>query len=480
MIAMLMAVSLRFAASAQSTSSQDSSGAAPAATAVDTTTQMTENPPLSGLDQPSFEPGFGVRSYLALKAEVSEGVDSNASGNLSSRTNISETTRALGSVELQKLWKMHPLNIDYIGGVGWYNRVNSTVRQVHTLAATQRFLWRSGQLVVRDSFSYLPEGSFGSGSFGGAGGIPGGGVGGGVSGGGISGGGGDGIFSNGQFGSIGTQPRVTNMSIVDVTQYLSPRSSIVLAGGYGWTDFLNNPQGYLNSQQTIAQAGFNRQFSRRDQIAVTYAFEELHFPTSAAGSANVNIWQLLYRHHISGKLDFVVGGGPEWIHTHQTIDFLGIISIPEQNSFITGSARASLVYHLSARTNMRLTYMRYVSAGSGFFAGARTDAIRLGLSHNLARHWTIMADTGYSRNSRLLAATAAIASNARDYHYWYAGGGLHRQLGRQFAVFASYQYSIFGFGSRGCSAALPNCGGSYGRNVGLLGLHWTPHPIRLD
>src|SRR5579884_2001915 len=64
----------------QPASAQTTSGAQPAATGLDTTTQMSENPPLSGLDQPRFEPGFGARSYLAPRVEVNEAIDSNATG----------------------------------------------------------------------------------------------------------------------------------------------------------------------------------------------------------------------------------------------------------------------------------------------------------------------------------------------------------------------------------------------------------------
>src|ERR1700719_3872266 len=135
---LLMAAFVRCAC-AQASSDQNSSGAAPAATGLDTTTQMSENPPLSGLDEPTFEPGYGARSYLAPKAEVSESADSNGTNEFS-KTNVTTTTRALGSVELQKLWKMHPLAVDYIGGVDSYNGPRSRFYQVHSLTATQRFL----------------------------------------------------------------------------------------------------------------------------------------------------------------------------------------------------------------------------------------------------------------------------------------------------------------------------------------------------
>ncbi len=447
-----------------------SSGAPPAATGPDTSTQSIENPPLSGLDEPSFEPGFGARSYLIPKAQVSEAVDTNPAGTLGSKTVVKEVTRGLGSLTLQKLWKIHPLDVDYTGGIVWYNGKNSNVSQVHSLAATQRILWRTGQLALRDSFSYLPQGSFGGGSFGGAGGL--GGSGGVTSGGGIAGGGGGGIFTSGQFGSLGIQPRITNTSIVDVTQGLSPRASVTLAGSYGWTNFLNNPQGFLNSQQISAQAGYSYKLSRQDQVAVSYGFQEFHFPRAGSGSINVHVWQVSYGHRISGKLDFTAGGGPQWIHVNNPLSGSG--------SFLSGAGRGALTYHQSARTDVRLTYSHFTNPGSGFFAGSNTDSVRLGVTRALARRWHADADTGYSRNSRVIAVPTSTANNSHTYAYWYVGGSLRRQIGHQFSAYTSYQYDSINFSSGFCSASNPNCSHGYGRHVGLIGFEWTPHPIRLD
>jgi hypothetical protein len=459
-------------------------GAPPAATGPDTTTQTIENPPLSGLDELRFEPGFGARSYLLPKAQVSEGVDTNAGGNAGSNTTVRNVTRGLGSLTLQKLWKIHPLDLDYVGGVAHYYGVNGKTYQIHSMAAIQRFLWRTGQLALRDSFSYLPEGSFSFSSFGGTGGFSGGGglggLGGGVtSGGGIAGGGGGGVFNSGQFGSLGNQPRITNSSIVDITQAFSPRSSVVLSGGYGLTDFVNSPRGYINSQQITGQAGYNYQLSRYDQVAFAYAFQEFHFPRAGSGSLNANVWQVLYGHRISGKLDLSVGGGPQWIHTYSSIQFL-IFSIPVNRVFWSGVGHASLMYQMSARTSTTLTYSRYMNPGSGFFAGANTDAIRYALTHALTQRWNVTVDTGYSRNSRLLSTPITIANHAGTYGYWYAGGALRRQLGRYFGAFGSYQYDDINFSSGFCTTGNPNCSRQYGRHIGLIGLDWTPHPIRLD
>lgn len=480
---------------AQTPSDQGAGGAPPAATGLDTTTQMSENPPLSGLDQPSFEPGFGTRSYLAPRVELSEAVDSNGLGNFS-KSNFTESTRALGSLDLQKLWKLHPLDVDYVGGVDWYNGANGGAYQVHSLAATQRFLWRTGQLALRDSFSYLPEGSFGFGSFGGAGAFSAGGLGGqGL--GGVSGG----IFSNSSYGVIGTQ--ISNMAVADVTQYLSPRSSVVITGGYGLTDFLSTPRTsfcpantscYFNSQEAIGQIAFNHQISRHDQIAFVYAYEQLHFPGTSAGSLNVNLWQIEYGHRLSGKLDFVIGGGPELVHRSQPEEEIqniptglpclntgsALSCVDVKSSFLTGSAQVSLRYKASARTNFSLSYMRYVSSGSGFFGGAKTDAARLSINHAAGRHWNVLLDTGYAHNSALLGVTSSAAGGATSYNNWYFGGAAHRKLGRHFAFFGSYQYNAFAFSSGSCSVTGTNCGASYGRNILLIGLNWIPQPIRLD
>src|SRR5206468_11995301 len=116
----------------------------------------------------------------------------------------------------------HPLDIDYSGGADWFNG-GSKVYQVHSLGAVQRILWRTGQLALRDNFSYLPQGSFGSNSFGGSGALTGGS---GIGGTGIAGGGGFPGGGNINFGSVLTQPRISNMSAADVTQSISPRSTV--------------------------------------------------------------------------------------------------------------------------------------------------------------------------------------------------------------------------------------------------------------
>jgi len=465
------------------TSNQNSASTTPSSSGVDTTAEMSENPPVSGLDEPSFEPRFGTRSYLLPGVEVSEAVDSNESS-VPGGNSVGNETYAVGSVDLQKLWKTHPFDLDYLGGVGWYTGPYGGAYQLQSLAATQRFLWRTGQLALRDSFGYLPEGTFGFDSFGGAGAFlaagnspinNGGGV---LNGSGIPGGGGGALLGFGQFGSIGNSPRISNLGVADITQYLSPRSALVITGAYGITNFTgSNSFGYLNSQEVVSQVGYNHLLSRKDQIGLMYAYEAYRYPSSGAGSLNVNVFQVMYAHRISGKLNFVMGGGPELIQTHQILNVLGVLFVPVNSRSINESGQISFNYRASSRTSLSLGYLRYVNPGSGFFAGANTDAVNLGMTHVLGRRWNLNGESGYSRNSKLQAVTASVASNAQTYHYWFAGVALRRQLSRQFGAYASYQYNAFGSGTGFCVSFSCN---SYGRQIGLIGVDWTPHPIRLD
>jgi hypothetical protein len=140
----------------------------------------------------------------------------------------------------------------------------------------------------------------------------------------------------------------------------------------------------------------------------------------------------------------------------------------------------SVRYRASARTSFSVSYLRYVSSGSGFFGGAKTDTARLSINHALGRRWGLLLDTGYAHNSALLAATSPAAGAASSYNDWYFGGSANRKLGRHFAFFGSYQYNAFAFSSGSCGITGSNCGASYGRNIFVIGLNWIPQPIRLD
>lgn len=475
-----------------STSQAPDSGAPPAATGPAEPT--LENPPVTGLDRPLTEALYGGRSYLVPGLQASEAVDSNASGKGQGATAL---TQGLGSLDLRRLWKRYAVGLDYVGGGVVFDGEPANGRrrayQVHTLASDQRILWRTGQVAIRDTFDYLPEGQFGFGSYGGPGSFGqalGGSVGGGTGvGSGVTGSP-NGAFNGTGIGSIGFQPRIDNSAIVDITQQISARSTVTLAGGFGLSHYLNKPNAQfpiVDSEETTAQAGYNRLLTRKDQVGILYGFQELHFPRAGSGSVNVNIWNLMYAHRITGRLNFVLGGGPQLIEVHNpafTFLLLGVIPVrvpASTKQALTADAIAKVDYTLSSRTSLSLQYQRFVSTGSGFYAGATTNAVRATAFHLIRQRWTATADAGYSRNSALYNATGNAGINTRHYQFWYAGATVSRPLSPHFGAFASYQFNTFG--STSCSTSNGShafCGSTFYRNTGQVGISWHPKPIRLD
>ena len=431
---------------------------------------VNENPPISGLDQPSLEPNIQPRSMLLGGVEASESLDSNIGSD--ARPALHSVTRGLGGLTMQRLWRRYQLAAAYVGGVGYYNRAGIGVKQIQELQAQQSVLWRTGQLTMRDSFSYLPEGSFGYGSYGGAGGfqLGLGGLGQGM--GGMMGsgfGGHYGVLGSQQLGSLGQAPRITNVALVDVVQGLSPRSSVTAAGSFGLVHFTDSTEGFINSRQAGAQAGYSYQLSKKNQIAFSYGFQSFHFPAEV-GSDDVtaHVVQAMYGHRVSGRMDLIVGAGPQWTMIHDPL--FG------NTNRLSVAGRFSLRYRFHD-FGSSLSFERYDTSGSGFFAGAQSNIARLTLERKLGRRYTANASLGFAHNQRLQSSLLGVA--ATSYNIGYAGLALRRQFGYNWGAFLAYQWTDQIFDT--CPiAGQTNCNRISVRHVLTLGVDWHFRPIRID
>jgi hypothetical protein len=456
------------AAQAQSDTGQQPASSSPQLSGLDNQWQPDTNPPISGIDQPALGAQFPTRSFLVPGAHVSEALDSNV-GQTAGTSAINGVTRALGSLMLQKIGSHYETTLDYVGGAAFYTGVNPNTSQIHQFDAEQRILWRTGALTFRDRFSYLPEGSFGFGAYGESGaynlGLGGIGYVGGTLGQGLGG-----LFGMGEFGSLGQAPRIDNLSLADVTQSLSARSSITVAGGYDIVHFTNTTN-FIDSNQITGQAGYDYKLSRRSQIALVYGFQDFRYPNIPGSSFDTHVVSLMYGYRISGRMDFLVGAGPQVTQIHNSILFGG------SSDRVTVSARAALRYRFP-RTLIGIYYDRYNSSGSGYFVGAVSDVVRFSVSRPLTRLWTGTADIGYAHNSALQAGVPGVLpSSTNSFEYVYAGAAAHRPLGRHFSLFFSYQFNDLRFNGLTCTAGV-SCTSQ--RHVVAAGLDWHPRPIRLD
>ena len=143
-----------------------------------------------------------------------------------------------------------------------------------------------------------------------------------------------------------------------------------------------------------------------------------------------------------------------------------------------------------------MTYERFLTSGSGLFAGTQSDIATLSAERPLSRVWGAVADIGYAHNSRVQPLTAqqvqeclsltttsqaaCPANDARSYNYGFIGGALHRSLGRNFDFFVSYQFNELAFNSSFCLTGTNPCSRIGHRHIATFGLDWTPRPIRID
>jgi hypothetical protein len=462
---LLTVLGISLFAAAQNDSGSERTGPAPA---LGQTAPVLnpENPPLSGLDEPGLEMRSAARSFFSYGLSASETADSNAN-NEPGHQGMTSVTHLLGALDLQRFYAKTDMFAEYVGGGGFYTNSNRDVSQLHALGVMGVTRWRTGRLTLRDSFSYLPEGSFSVGAFGG---VPGLGIatGGGDSG--LAGGGlpGSHFFGNGEFGSVGRTPRLSNSAFVDVVQSLTPRSAITLATGFSNAHFFDNTEVLINSDKVMVEAGYSYLLGRRDQVAVVYGFQQFRFPQDAGGQIDAQIVNFRWSHAISGKMTLIAGAGPQ--HLLIEIPFSPDISRWSVNG------RAVLRYRFT-RTSIALTYEKFTSSGSGFFAGADTQAARLGLTRPLARTWEVYFDLGYSHNSRL-QSQKDLGLPGNTFDHGFARVLLRKHLGREYSAFAAYRFNDLSSNGSLCNTG--TCGRSSERHMATIGVEWHPRPSRID
>jgi hypothetical protein len=471
------------------------------------TLPVSENPPISAIDQPGLEPHAAPESFFLPGLHFSESLDSNVADTLGG-SSTSTVTRGLGSLTLQKLWKNYDVALDYIGGAAYYAQKGVGLEQLQQFDIDNRIDWKRGQLAIRDSFSYLPEGTFGFGAYGGSGAYN---SGLGSLGAGMLGasafGGQNNAFNGGSGVSLGQVPRLTNLGLADVIENLTPRSSLTLAAGYGIVHFYGDLMpvtgaesiSFIGSREETAQVAYDRILDPKNQVAISYGYQGFDFST-AGTRFHTNVVQLMYGHRISGRMDLTIAAGPQFTHIDSSATVCTILGHPLNvpasqctafgGSFVTEdqpashiglAARASLRYRFP-KTTVAFSYQRYTTDGNGIFAGTQSNIARLDAQRPLNRIWDAFADLGYSKNSRLQLAGSTVDAN--KFSYGYAGVGLHRQFSRSLRGFVSYQFNYSTFDTScpvpGTAAGSVACSNNSQRHVGSIGLDWTPRPIRID
>ena len=376
-------------------------------------------------------------------------------GNQLGGTSLESVTRVLGALDLQQFWPKSDLFLEYLGGGAFYaNPYEVKQLQAAGLEAVTR--WRTGQVTLRDAFSYLPDGSFPDRH----------------------------LWRRPRIRSchrwLGTERRAVVCRAHTCSAAVSSVRSETFRGlrtrrfSMRFKPSIRSPRSrwradsatlisttpphtlLINSDQVTVEAGYSHLLSRHDQIGVIYAFQLFQFPQDTGGQIYNHIVNLRWSHHITGRLSLIAGAGPQYTELEQG----------GYDNRWSLSARVQLHYKF-AHSSMAATYEKFTSTGSGFFAGANTQAARLGYTRPLGRTWDFYGDLGYSHNKKLQNVAEFGRECRRQLQRRLCRAVFRKHLGRTYDFFAAYRFSEVAFN-------VPvTFGGSTGRiSHRNVGTHW--------
>lgn len=409
--------------------------------------------PLTGVQNTTLGTVASEHSYWIPGLQYGNTIQNNGYG---SQSGWSITNYLSGNVSLLRAWRSAQLSLNYSGG-GTLSNGPQGNGFFHQLGFDQAFEWERWQVQFLDQFSYLPESQFG---FGAGSNLP------------IPGiNGSPGQSSSGLGAGIGPNdtifaargPRYNNSFTTQVSYQLSPRSSVNVAGSYGILRFID--KGNTDSNDVIANAGYNYQITKKDTIGLSYRFSQFSYVGNPQ-RIDDHLISVAYGRKITGRMALQTYGGPE-IATFAK-------PLGKQNRRISGAGGATLSYQLS-KNALDLRYSRGVSGGSGVFVGAVTDQIQAGLSRNFGRAWQGRLQFGYAHNKGVGGAQT-IAAAGQSYNSWFGGGGLSRSLGPNASFSVGYTARIQTTSVSPCPAG----GCSTTQHQIAMTLQWHTRPLVLE
>lgn len=390
-----------------------------------------------------------VHSQITAGLQYSELFDSNFT-QTSGGSAWDEISTIGGQFGLTRNGPGRIFSMSYSGG-GYIDPRNSgNDSTYHALSVAETLQFKRWTLSLVDSFSYLPQSSFG---FGGGGGgsspflgitllnpdvLP-----------------GQGILS-------GAANRFSNTAFAQVSYAASQRSAWTFGGSYGLLHFTN--PGFLNSSEYDFSAGYNYLLTSKDTIGISYQFDATRFSPALASFTNHTI-SINYGHHISRQLALQFGAGP------QLNDYVPVVGA-SLGLRVQWSANAGLSY-LYGRTSLGLSFSHGVTGGAGILIGANTDTVSVSAAHPIGRYSSISGSFGVSQNSALAQASGPSSSYTSEY----ASVGYNHGLGTQASVFVNYSLIHQSTNVGTCTTVA--CGPQFTRNQIYAGISWNMRPIPL-
>jgi hypothetical protein len=413
--------------------------------------------PLSGAQYISMSNVSNERSYWQPRVDLSGTGDSNPQVSTSS-SSWGTWESFLGGVDIHHTSGSSDLMLSYTGGYMYSNESNVPNGNVQELGFSEKVSFRRSVLAFFDELNYLPQASLG---FGGVGGLP------------LTGNSATGLgpgFTSGQSILTGQGQNLENSSVLQLETFLTPRSSISMAGGYSLLHFFGN--NLVDSGDVTFQGGYNYQLSRHDTLAILYAFSDFRY-NSLDQSIYTHSVEGSYGRRVTGRLAFQVAAGPEFAIFNQgagTGGGAGTPGISTTHLYWTLSSSLSYQYQ---RTGLGLNYSHGVSAGSGVIAGSLNDTATGSVTRKMSPTFSSGLSAGYSRNAELVVSGSPVSG--QNYDYWFAGASFTHPFTETLGVTFSYQMQYQTSNASFCIGT--SCGTSIVRHLVSVGLNWHQRPL---
>src|SRR5579864_3524854 len=305
-------------------------------------------PTITGGLAPNVGDSGSTQSQIKAGVQYSELFDSNFQ-NSNGTAGWNAISTFGGYFDLQRSGANSAQLFSYSGGAYIDPKDSSFDSSYHQLQASETLQFRRVTLQLVDSFSYLPQSSFGF-SGGGLGGSPFLGI----------------TLLNPELipgqGILTTNAnRLSNTALVQGQYASSQRTAWTFSGSYGLLHFTS--PGFLNSADYGFSAGYNYQLTARDVIGASFRFDALRFSPAVASLNNSTI-NVNYGRHISDQLMFQAGFGPQ-------LSQYNPVGIPTTATRFTWNLNTGLSY-LHGHTTTSVFFVHGVTGGAGILVGATT------------------------------------------------------------------------------------------------------------
>jgi hypothetical protein len=416
-----------------------------------TPTVIPDTRPLSGIESIGLGSLAGERSYLSPGFLVVQTGQSNEEFQPGGHPGFGAAAILAGKLGLESLGRRNQFSLAYQGGGILYETDSQLDSTYQLFGFSDSLSFRRAVFTVTDRFSYLPGlyGGLGALSYGGALSLSGLGTLQGLN---------SGV--NVERGILTNASGYSNVALAQLEYMPSAKSSITVAAGLQNLD--SNQQGFDSFNTITAQAGYNRNLTAKDTVAVYYLVRLFHYRANSE-DLDSQVLSFSYGRRVTDRLALQLFGGPE----------LFAITVPgHTQTSTTAYGGVDLTYHWP-RTQLGVSYFKGISGGSGVLNGANTNAVTMTVTRQLSSQWSGDFGFGYYYNSSLPRPGSAVVH--QTYNYWHGTSSVTRVLGRHARIVLFYTFQTQN------SNQSFSLGGSAGRSVlnNILGVNfdYTFRPI---